>query len=228
MNKFLTSVSAIFVALATTASLLGASQAGAQEIKGNADSGKTKAAMCIGCHGIEGYQASFPEVYRVPMISGQGAKYISNALLAYQKGERKHPTMVSIAATLTEQDMADLGAYYAAHGKASGAALADKPSKEPSAAVAALLTKGACISCHGANFAKPIDPSYPKIAGQHADYLTVALKSYKTEGLSKVGRANGVMGGIAKQYSNAEMKELAKYISSLDGDLKVVPQSRFR
>jgi cytochrome c553 len=228
MNKFLTSVSAIFVALVTTASLLGTTQAVAQEIKGNADTGKTKAAMCIGCHGIVGYQASFPEVYKVPMISGQGAKYISNALLAYQKGERKHPTMVSIATSLSEQDMADLAAYYSAHGKVEGAALPEKAGKEPSAAVAGLLTKGACISCHGANFAKPIDPSYPKIAGQHADYLTVALKSYKTEGLAKVGRANGVMGGIAKQFSNAEMKELAKYISSLDGDLKVVPQSKFR
>jgi cytochrome c553 len=228
MNKFLTSVSAIFVVLVTAASLLGATQASAQEIKGNADTGKTKAAMCIGCHGIGGYQASFPEVYRVPMISGQGAKYISNALLAYQKGERKHPTMVSIAAPLSEQDMADLAAYYSVHGKVEGAVLAEKANKEPSAAVASLLQKGACISCHGANFAKPIDPSYPKIAGQHADYLTVALKSYKTEGLVKVGRANGVMGGIAKQYTNAEMKEMAKYISSLDGDLKVVPQSKFR
>ena len=56
----------------------------------------------------------------------------------------------------------------------------------------------------------------------------MALKSYKTEGLVKVGRANGVMGGIAKQYTNAEMKEMAKYIGSLDGDLKVVPQSKFR
>jgi cytochrome c553 len=228
MNKFLTSVSAIFVALVTAAAVLGAAQASAQEIKGNADTGKTKAAMCIGCHGIKGYQASFPEVYKVPMISGQGAKYISNALLAYQKGERKHPTMMSIAASLSEQDMADLAAYYSVHGKVEGATLPEKADKEPSAAVAGLLTKGACISCHGANFAKPIDPSYPKIAGQHADYLTVALKSYKTEGLAKVGRANGVMGGIAKQFSNAEMKEMGKYISSLDGDLKVVPQSKFR
>jgi cytochrome c553 len=221
MNKLLSLVSAFIVASVTT-------MAQGQDIKGNADVGKTKAAQCIGCHGIVGYQASFPEIYRVPMISGQGAKYISNALLAYQKGERKHPTMGAIAAPLSEQDMADLGAYYSQHGKVEGATLAEKPAIEPSAAVAALLTKGACISCHGANFAKPIDPSYPKLAGQHADYLTVALKAYKTEGLAKVGRANGVMGGIAKQYTNAEMKELAKYISSLDGDLKVVPQSKFR
>ncbi len=221
MNKLLSSVFAIIVASVTTTSF-------AQELKGNPDAGKAKAAQCIGCHGIKGYQASFPEIYRVPMISGQGAKYISNALLAYQKGERKHPTMGAVSYPLTEQDMADLGAYYSLHGKVEGATLPDKASVEPSAAVAALLTKGACISCHGANFAKPIDPSYPKIAGQHADYLTVALKAYKTENNAKVGRANGVMGGIAKQYSNAEMKEMAKYIASLDGDLKIVPQSKFR
>lgn len=227
MNKLLRIIKSFFVT-PVTAVLLLTTSVQAQDIKGNADAGKTKAAMCIGCHGIAGYQASFPEIYRVPMISGQGAKYISNALLAYQKGERKHPTMISIAAPLTEQDMADLAAYYAQHGVAVGDTLPEKASKEPSAAVAALLQKGACISCHGANFAKPIDTSYPKIAGQHADYLTVALKSYKTEGNAKVGRANGVMGGIAKQYTNAEMKELAKYISSLPGDLKTVPQSRFR
>lgn len=221
MNKLLSLVFAFIVASVTTAAL-------AQEVKGDAAVGKTKAAMCIGCHGIKGYQASFPEVYKVPMIAGQGAKYISNALSAYQKGERKHPTMMAIAAPLTEQDMADLAAYYSTLGKVEGAVLPEKASKEPSALVAGLLQKGACVSCHGANFAKPIDPSYPKLAGQHADYLTVALKSYKTEGNAKVGRANGVMAGVAKQYTNAEMKELANYLQSLDGDLKVVAQSRIR
>ena len=54
--------------------------------------------MCIGCHGIPGYKATFPEVYPVPMIGGQSAKYIENALNAYKKGERKHPSMRGIAA----------------------------------------------------------------------------------------------------------------------------------
>jgi cytochrome c553 len=225
MNKFLTSL-LTFIGAVTVASVTTA--AWAQEIKGDAAVGKTKAAMCIGCHGIVGYQASFPEIHKVPMISGQGAKYISNALAAYQKGERKHPTMSAVAASLSDQDMADLAAYYTQHGKVEGATLPEKASFEPSPAVAALLQKGACVACHGANFAKPLDPSYPKIAGQHADYLTVALKSYKTEGNAKVGRANGVMGGVAKQFNNAELKQLAKYISSLEGDLKIVPQSKFR
>lgn len=71
-----------------------------------------KTAMCIGCHGIPGYKATFPEVYQVPMIGGQSAKYIENALNAYKKGERKHPSMSGIAAGLTDQDIAELAAYY--------------------------------------------------------------------------------------------------------------------
>jgi cytochrome c553 len=97
-----------------------------------------------------------------------------------------------------------------------------------STAAAALIEKGACASCHGANFSKPIDPSYPKLGGQHADYLFVALKSYTVEGNNVVGRSNGIMAGIAKQYSTAEMREIAKYLASVEGELKIVPQSRFR
>lgn len=89
-----------------------ATAAQAQEVKGNGDAAKDKVAMCIGCHGIPGYRASFPETYEVPLLGGQSAKYIENALKAYQKGERKHPTMRSIAATLTEQDIANVAAYY--------------------------------------------------------------------------------------------------------------------
>ncbi|MEG2034672.1 MAG: c-type cytochrome, partial [Janthinobacterium sp.] len=105
---------------------------------------------------------------------------------------------------------------------------AAKPVREPSVQVAELLKRGACISCHGDNFAKPIDPSYPKIAGQHADYLYVALKSYKIDKNPQVGRTNGVMAGIAQQFTNQELKQLAGYIGRLDGDLKTVPQSKFR
>jgi cytochrome c553 len=220
MNKFLSTVLAFVVAAATFSSQ-------AQELKGDAKAGESKIAMCIGCHGIIGYQASFPEVYKVPKISGQGEKYIASALTAYKKGERKHPTMRSIAVSLTEQDIADVSAYYSTHGKVEGVTLPEAAT-EAKGNVAALLTKGACASCHGANFAKPIDPSYPKIAGQNADYLFVALKSYKVEGTSSWGRSNGVMGGVAKQFSNAELKELANYVAFQQGDIKTLPQSKFR
>ena len=219
MKKLLTTVFGLSVACAT--GLLHA-----EEPKGDAKAGAGKVAMCIGCHGISGYQANFPEVYKVPKIGGQDAKYITAALEAYKKGERKFPSMRAIADSLTEQDMADIAAYYAA----SGADVV-VPSKHPRAAsveVGELIKKGNCFSCHGDNFAKPIDPSYPKVAGQHPDYLFAALKAYKTENKQYVGRSNGVMGGVAKQFSNAELKALANYIGSLDGDLKVVPESRFR
>ena len=91
-----------------------------------------------------------------------------------------------------------------------------------------MLEKGACFSCHGQNFAKPIDASYPKVAGQHADYLFVALKSYKTQDNARVGRSNGIMAPIAQQFSNQELKLLANYIGKLEGDLKTVPQPHFR
>jgi cytochrome c553 len=91
-----------------------------------------------------------------------------------------------------------------------------------------LIAKGACLSCHGESLSKPIDPSYPKLAGQHNDYLYVALKAYKVDGNPQVGRGNAIMGGVAKQFTNAELKELANYIGRLPGDLKTVPESRFR
>jgi cytochrome c553 len=219
MNKLLSSMFALAVASVTAIS------AHAQEVKGDAKAAEQKIAMCIGCHGIKGYQASVPEVYRVPMISGQNAKYIASALTAYKKGDRKHPTMRGIAASLTDQDIADISAYYEQHGKTEAVAAAPAA---PDAKVAELLKKGACVSCHGDNFSKPVDPSYPKIAGQHKDFLFVALKSYKVENQSTWGRSNGVMGGIAKQFSNAELKALSAYVGSLEGDLKVVPQSKFR
>jgi cytochrome c553 len=90
-----------------------ANLATAADVVGNAKAAENKVAMCIGCHGIAGYKATFPEVYQVPMLGGQSAKYLESALKAYQKGERKHPTMRGIAATLSEQDMADVAAYYA-------------------------------------------------------------------------------------------------------------------
>ena len=220
MNKLLSSIFVLFVTSVT------AHSASAQEINGDAKAGQGKIAMCIGCHGIRGYQASFPEVYKVPMIAGQGATYIRSALAAYQKGERRHPTMRGIAQSLTEQDMADLAAYYESLGKADGAAALGKA--EASGKAAELLTKGACVSCHGDSFSKPIDPTYPKIAGQHADYLFVALKSYKAEGKATWGRSNGIMAGIAKQFTNAELKELANYVHSLPSELHTIPQAKFK
>jgi cytochrome c553 len=84
---------------------------------GNAEAGKKKIAMCEGCHGIPGYKTAYPEVYRVPKIAGQSPAYLVKALQAYKSGARSHPSMRGIAAGLSEQDMADLAAYYGGTGK---------------------------------------------------------------------------------------------------------------
>ena len=196
---------------------------------GSAAAGHAKAAMCSGCHGIVGYQASFPEVYKVPMIAGQGAKYIVSALTEYKKGERKHPSMRAVATSLTDADMADLAAYYEQLGAAPALkTVADAPAAQPLPEVGALLAKGACASCHGASFSKPIDPAYPKLAGQHADYLFAALRAYGTEGNPHMGRANAIMSGQVKQFKRDELKAIASYLSTLPGEVHTVSQSKFK
>lgn len=104
----------LFAALALAALALDANAAG------SADAGKGKVFQCQGCHGIVDWKTAFPEVYRVPKLGGQKPDYIVAALKAYKKGERDFATMRAIASELSDQDMADIAAYYAAQGAASG------------------------------------------------------------------------------------------------------------
>ena len=99
---------------------LGAQAAFAQEKKAAAPAASAhpaNVAMCIGCHGIPGYKTAFPEVYHVPKIAGQQPGYIIAALKAYKSGERSHPSMRGIAASLTEEQMKQLADYYGAPAK---------------------------------------------------------------------------------------------------------------
>ena len=84
----------------------------AAQVKGDVEAGRTKISMCTGCHNIPGYKTAFPSVYSVPRLDGQHAAYLVKALQAYKSGERSHPSMRAIAASLTNQDMADLAAFY--------------------------------------------------------------------------------------------------------------------
>ncbi len=86
----------------------------AQAADANPTPGKDKVSMCIGCHGIPGYKTAFPVTYNVPKLGGQHAAYIVKALQGYKNGDRSHPSMRAIAAGLSEQDMADVAAYYSA------------------------------------------------------------------------------------------------------------------
>jgi cytochrome c553 len=96
-----------------------AATAHAADVVGNARAGQSKVAMCIGCHGIPEYRTAYPEVYRVPMLGGQNQAYLENALHGYKKGDRHFDTMHAIAVSLSDQDIADIAAYYAAQNASS-------------------------------------------------------------------------------------------------------------
>src|SRR3989442_13569931 len=117
---------------------------------------RDKTAMCIGCHGIPGYKTAFPEVYHVPKIAGQQPAYLINALKAYRSGERSHPSMRGIATSLSDQDMADLAAYY---GEPAGTAQGSGDAKSGKAKVAQV-----CAACHGPAGNHPAAPDQPVLA----------------------------------------------------------------
>jgi len=159
--------------------------------------GAKLAYTCHGCHGIPNYKNAYP-VYNVPKLGGQHTAYLVLALKAYSSQERAHATMHAQAATFSEQDMQDLAAYLAGQelkptGKAVGAA--------PKAAQT-------CVACHG-NDGIGILPEYPNLAGQHEDYIEAALKAYRSG-----QRKNPVMGGMAANLKDEEIRELAAYYSS--------------
>lgn len=83
--------------------------------EGEIEAGRVKAYTCLGCHGVDGYRNAYPS-FRVPLLGGQHAEYIADALRAYQSGDRQHPTMRALAATLSEQDIADIAVYFESAG----------------------------------------------------------------------------------------------------------------
>ena len=80
---------------------------------GDVVKGREKTQMCEGCHGIDGWRTAYPEVYRVPKLGGQHAAYLVSALKQYKSGDRSHPSMRAIAGSLSDEDIANLAAYYA-------------------------------------------------------------------------------------------------------------------
>jgi cytochrome c553 len=164
---------------------------------GDAARGEKLAYTCHGCHGIPSYKNPYP-VYNVPRLGGQHADYLVVALKAYASQERAHPTMHSHATTMSAQDMADISAYLAGQ------------QLKPTGKAVGTLPKAAqtCIACHG-NDGIGILPEYPNLAGQHEDYIRVALQGYRGG-----QRKNAVMGGMAAALTDADIRELARYYSS--------------
>jgi len=163
---------------------------------GNPQRGKQLSYTCLGCHGVDGYKNAYPN-YSVPELEGQHPEYLGAALKEYRDGDRAHLTMHSQASTLTDQDIADIVAYFA------GKPLTADSKPEGTIPAAAQL----CTSCHGAN-GVGITPQYPTLAGQHPDYIVRALEEYK-----KGGRKNPVMAGMAATVKDEDMAIIADYFS---------------
>jgi cytochrome c553 len=165
-------------------------------LQGNAQKGRDLSYTCLGCHGVEGYKNAYPN-YSVPELEGQHPDYLTAALHEYRDGDRSHLTMHSQASELSDQDIADIVAYFAGKPLTADA----KPQGEvPEPAKL-------CTSCHGAN-GVGITPQYPTLAGQHPDYIVRALEEYK-----KGGRKNPTMVAMAATVKDEDMATIADYFS---------------
>lgn len=172
--------------------------------EGDAEAGKTKAYTCTGCHGIPGYKNTYP-TYHVPRLGGQSPIYIVAALNAYRSGERGHRTMSLHAESLGEADVADIAAWLAAAGEQPGG------SQGPATAGEVPEKAQACVACHGED-GMGSDPMYPVLAGQHASYLSRALKDYRDG-----NRRNAIMGGMAAGLTDEDIEALAAYYQGMGG-----------
>jgi cytochrome c553 len=169
---------------------------------GDAKQGELKFYTCFGCHGSEGYRNAYPD-YDVPRLRHQHAEYIVAALQEYRAGERPHSTMHAQAASLSDQDLADIAAYL------QGAA-AIHPSPAAGAAPALVATCAACHGDKGLGVDAPLEPKPPVLAGQHADYLEQALDAYRNG-----RRKNIVMASMAKGIANeADVRKIAEYFAA--------------
>jgi cytochrome c553 len=175
---------------------------------GDPAAGEKEFYTCYGCHGLDDYKNAYPD-YSVPKLRHQTAGYLIAALQEYRSGERPHPTMHAQAASLSDQDIADIAAYLQG----------SEPIKSStSVAGKAPAQVAACTACHGGNGTgtdQPITPTPPILAGQHQDYLEQALAAYKNG-----RRKNAVMGSMAQMLKTEDdIKTAAEFFASQPSSL---------
>ena len=178
---------------------------------GDIEAGKTKSAMCMACHGADGISPA----PNFPKLAGQHADYIAKQLKEFKAGERVDATMNGMAAALSEQDMADLGAFYASQKRGSGKAAEDKVEAGQTLYRAGNMASGvtACVACHGPDGRGNPMAKFPGLSGQHADYTVLQLKNFRSG--ARANDAGSMMRGIAKKMTDAEIEAVAQYIQGL-------------
>ncbi len=175
---------------------------------GDASAGKSAAAVCAACHGNAG--VSVNPIW--PNLAGQHAVYLTNALKAFKSGARKNDMMSGIAAGLSEADISNVAAYFAkASCRVTGGDKAKIEAGKTKAAAAG------CAACHNAGGLRgtgaagiSASPAWPNLAGQNADYLASALKSFKDD-----SRNHAVMSSVAKSLSDSDIDNLSAYYASV-------------
>jgi cytochrome c553 len=178
--------------------------------EGDVKRGQALAYTCNGCHAIPNYKNVYP-TYSVPKLLGQRPQYLVAALKAYKNGERSHGTMHSQAASMNDQDIADVAAYLAGP-KVLAESKNDVPAeRRPKASET-------CLACHGTN-GVGITADYPTISGQHSDYLVRALTDYQ-----KGGRKNAIMAPMAATLTKKDIEELAAYYAGQSPALQTLPR----
>ena len=179
---------------------------------GDAARGEKLSQTCLGCHGAPGLRNPGP-VYNIPMIGGQHQEYIVSALQSYKSKTRSHGTMQAQASNLSDQDMADIGAFFQ---EMSG-------NTRPGNVNASMAKSGQqesaiCQTCHGAT-GDGDNTAYPKLAGQYESYIVQALKDYRAG-----ERKDPIMAGFAGSLKIGQIEKLAAWFASQDGGLSA-PQS---
>jgi cytochrome c553 len=192
---------------------------------GDAKAGQTKAGACAACHGLDGNSAD-PQY---PKLAGQHEAYVWRQLKLFKSGERANPIMQGMAAPLSEQDMRDIGAYFATQAPAAGVAddtpiTAGENQGLAFYRVGERLWRGgkpsvgvpACQACHGPTGRGIPGPTYPSIGGQHAGYTAMQLKFFRDGGVwGKDAHANSIMSTIARDLSDEEIQGLATFVEGL-------------
>lgn len=190
----------------------GVSFAAEQPIVGSAEKGQAKAATCVACHGVNGNSVN-PEW---PNLAGQHETYIKRQLTAFKNDQRVNVLMTPMAKPLSDEDVADLGAYFASQ-KSSGT-LEAEPSK---VALGQKLFRGgdvakgiaACASCHGPNGTGNPTAGYASIKGQHATYTSAQLKAYRSG--TRQTDPNQMMRNVAATLTDDQIDAVAAYIQGL-------------
>jgi cytochrome c553 len=180
-------------------------------IAGDAAAGGAKTAMCAGCHMPDGN--SVVEIF--PKLAGMGEPYIVKQLMDFKTGKRSNDTMAPMAMAVADEDMADIGAYYAK--QIATVATADdsklKLGRDVYRGGNSISAVPACSGCHGPTGKGNAPAKYPSLAGQHAAYVMAQLNAFKDG--ARTNDANGMMRNVVKHMSAAEIEAVSNYVATL-------------